>query len=70
MDEIKPTVLCLEETKSSIKALEKNNYATKIAKGYAQYWNFCKIKDGYSGTAIFTKVKPISVKFDFGFKHT
>ena len=70
MNDVNPTVLCLEETKSSLKQLERKAFATKIVPGYAQYWNFCKIKDGYSGTAIFTKVKPVSVKFDFGRKHT
>lgn len=28
--------------------------------GYYQFWNYCS-KKGYSGTAIFTKYKPISV---------
>ena len=30
--------------------------------GYHQYWNYAKRK-GYSGTAVFTKVEPISVKY-------
>lgn len=33
--------------------------------GYYNYWNFCS-KKGYSGTAIFTKYKPLSVSYDFG----
>lgn len=65
----KPTVLCLNETKIDIEKLDKKKLATKIAPGYAQYWNSCKIKKGYSGTAIFTRVKPVSVQFDFGSKH-
>lgn len=32
--------------------------------GYYQYWNYA-IKKGYSGTAVFTKVKPIKVTYDF-----
>lgn len=32
--------------------------------GYYQFWNYCS-KKGYSGTAIFTKYKPISVSYDF-----
>ena len=40
-----------------------------IPKGYEQYWNCCKTKLGYSGTAVFTKVKPIWVQFDFGNTH-
>ena len=44
-------------------------YYSNILPGYAQYWNGCTRKKGYSGTAIFTKVRPISVEFDFGTKH-
>lgn len=32
--------------------------------GYYQFWNYCSRK-GYSGVAIFTKYKPISVCYDF-----
>jgi len=64
-----PSVLCLNETKASIEALDKKSIASRIEPGYAQYWNCCTVKKGYSGTAIFTKVKPLSVRFDFGTKH-
>ena len=38
--------------------------------GYFQYWNSAE-KKGYSGTAIFTKHKPLSVKYDIGIeKHS
>lgn len=30
--------------------------------GYNQYWNYAK-KKGYSGTAVFTKIKPLEVKY-------
>lgn len=33
--------------------------------GYYQYWNYAKRK-GYSGTAIFTKIKPLSVRYGIG----
>ncbi len=33
--------------------------------GYEQYWNYAE-KKGYSGTAIFTKHKPLSVKYGVG----
>lgn len=33
--------------------------------GYYQYWNYAKRK-GYSGTAIFTKIKPLSVSYGIG----
>lgn len=36
-------------------------------KGYHQYWNYAK-KKGYSGTAVFTKYEPISIKYGLGIK--
>lgn len=33
--------------------------------GYYQYWNYA-VKKGYSGTAVFTKEKPLSVKYGVG----
>ena len=33
--------------------------------GYEEYWNSAE-KKGYSGTAIFTKIKPLSVSYDIG----
>ena len=33
--------------------------------GYYQYWNYAERK-GYSGTAVFTKVKPVSVSYGIG----
>ena len=69
MDKNSPTVLCLNETKCDTEKLDKMMYFQRIIPGYAQYWNGCTSKKGYSGTAIFTKVRPISVQFDFGTKH-
>jgi len=48
----KPDILCLQETKAE-------RVDIKIP-GYFQYWNAAQ-KKGYSGTAVFTKIKPISV---------
>jgi len=54
-----PDILCLQE----VKAFEKD---VKIDRGpYHLYWNPAK-KSGYSGTALLTKVKPISVKCGMG----
>ena len=40
-----------------------------IPEEYEQYWNCSTAKKGYSGTAIFTKVKPLWVQNDFDNKH-
>lgn len=47
-------MFCLQETKLQAGQIELN------LEGYEQYWNYAE-KKGYSGTAIFTKIKPISV---------
>jgi len=49
-----PDILCLQETKA-----EKGQAVIDLPE-YEEYWNSV-IKKGYSGTAIFTKEKPISV---------
>ncbi|OGG47766.1 exodeoxyribonuclease III [Candidatus Kaiserbacteria bacterium RIFCSPHIGHO2_01_FULL_51_33] len=56
--EAKPDVLCLQETKA-----EKGQAVIDLPE-YEEYWNSAK-KKGYSGTAIFTKKKPISITLDF-----
>ena len=45
----------------------KENLNSKFSNDYFGYLNFCKPpKMGYSGVAIYSKVKPISVKHDLG----
>ncbi|MCE9548890.1 exodeoxyribonuclease III [Candidatus Nomurabacteria bacterium] len=50
----KPDILCLQETKA-----EQHQSEVDLP-DYLEYWNSA-VKKGYSGTAIFTKKKPISV---------
>lgn len=52
-------VFCLQETKMQ---REQASYALA---GYEQYWNSA-IKKGYSGTAVFTRIKPLQVTYDLG----
>ena len=52
-------VICLQETKA-----EQHQSEVDLP-DYEEYWNSCKGKKGYSGTAIFTKEKPLSVIYDF-----
>lgn len=54
IDKHQPDILCLQETKA------ERGQAIIDLEGYEEYWNSAE-KKGYSGTAIFTKVKPISV---------
>ncbi|HLG91142.1 MAG TPA: exodeoxyribonuclease III [Candidatus Saccharimonadales bacterium] len=50
-----PDILCLQETKAAREQAEID------FEGYEEYWNSAE-KKGYSGTAIFTKIKPLKVE--------
>ena len=52
-------IFCIQETK-----MQEGQIEIKFD-GYYQFWNSA-IKKGYSGTAIFTKQKPIDVKYGIG----
>ena len=56
-----PDVLCLQETKM------QPHQADFDFPGYDVYWNSA-VKKGYSGTAVLTKEKPLSVSYDLGFE--
>lgn len=52
-------VVCLQETKMQAGQLDLE------FDGYESYWNYAD-KKGYSGTAIYTRIKPLSVSNDIG----
>ncbi|MEB3101805.1 exodeoxyribonuclease III [Ferviditalea candida] len=52
-------IFCIQETK-----LQEGQIDLEYD-GYFQYWNYA-VKKGYSGTAVFTKVKPLSVRYGLG----
>lgn len=52
-------VFCLQETK-----LQEGQIDLDLP-GYHQYWNYAE-KKGYSGTAIFTRQEPLSVRYGIG----
>ncbi|MEE1312442.1 MAG: exodeoxyribonuclease III [Lachnospiraceae bacterium] len=54
VDELDADVFCIQETK-----LQEGQIDLELPQ-YYQYWNYAE-KKGYSGTAVFTKEKPISV---------
>ena len=59
MNDAKPDILMLNETKSSISRLEKYGVYEEIPDGYEQHWNCSTVKKGFAGVCIFTKIKPI-----------
>jgi exodeoxyribonuclease-3 len=50
-------IFCIQETK-----LQEGQIFLNIHKEYFLYWNYA-VKKGYSGTAVFTKTKPLSVRY-------
>ena len=61
--EIDADIFSIQETKMQEDQLEEN--ILSIFKEYHTYWNSAE-KKGYSGTAIFTKEKPIKVTYGIG----
>lgn len=57
--ELDADIFCLQETKLQEGQVELN------IEGYFDYWNYAE-KKGYSGTAVFTKIKPITVQLGMG----
>lgn len=58
--EIDADIFCIQETK-----MQEGQADINFAEGYESYFNSA-IKKGYSGTAVFTKIKPISVSYGIG----
>lgn len=54
VDELRPDIICLQETKA-----EQHQSEVDLP-DYTEYWHSAQ-KKGYSGTAIFTKIEPLSV---------
>ena len=58
-NELDADIFCLQETK-----LQPEQISLELP-GYEQYWNSA-VKKGYSGTAVFTRIKPLSVTNGIG----
>ena len=56
-------IFCIQETKMQEDQLDEN--IKGIFKEYNSYWNSAE-KKGYSGTAIFTKKKPMNITYGIG----
>lgn len=57
--ELDADIFCIQESK-----LQEGQISLPLS-GYEQYWNYAE-KKGYSGTAVFTKKKPVSVMYGIG----
>ena len=59
IEELDADIVCLQETK-----MEQGQVTIDLP-DYEEYWNSA-VKKGYSGTAIFTKEKPLNVTYGMG----
>jgi len=62
VDTYKPDILCIQETKAHPEQVD-----LKLLDYPYQYWNSAE-KKGYSGTAIFSKIEPLAIKYGLGIK--
>jgi len=63
IERVQPDILCIQETKADI---DQINPELRTPQGYYSVYNSCKIKKGYSGVAVFSKIKPKKESFGFG----
>lgn len=61
-EEIDADIFCIQETKMQE---GQSDFNFTLEGKYYEYWNSA-VKKGYSGTAIFTKNKPLSIKYGLG----
>lgn len=61
--QVNADIFCIQETKMQEDQIDIE--IESIFKGYHTYWNSA-VRKGYSGTAIFTKQKPIKVTYGIG----
>jgi len=61
--EVDADIICLQETKAHPEQLPEE---ARSPVGYFSYFDHSKIKKGYSGVAIFSKVKPEKIEYGIG----
>ena len=59
ISEESPDIICVQETKARPEDVNLD------LPGYEQFWNSAQ-KKGYSGTAVFTRIKPLAVLYGMG----
>lgn len=59
LEKVKPDIVCLQETKA-----EQHQSEVDLPE-YEEYWHSSSGRKGYAGTAIFSKIEPLSVFLGF-----
>lgn len=63
--DLDPDIFCLQETKAHPEQLPEE---IRNPKGYHSYFDHSKMRKGYSGVAIYSKIKPEKVEYSIGKK--
>jgi exodeoxyribonuclease III len=58
-----PDIVCFQETKCEKEQLDEK---TQNLNGYSSYFSHSKNKKGYSGVAIYSKIKPENIEYGMG----
>lgn len=58
-----PDVYCIQETKANAEQLEDG---VRNPPGYVSYFDHSKGRKGYSGVAVYSKIKPVKVEYGLG----
>jgi exodeoxyribonuclease-3 len=61
--QIDADIVCLQETK--LQAEQRSDEMIEID-GYQSYWSYSTVKKGYSGVAVYTRLKPLKVNHGIG----
>ncbi len=62
-ESVQPDVLCLQEVRAELDQVDPSMAAPD---GYHVVWNACRVKKGYSGTAVYSRQKPQSIELGLG----
>lgn len=62
LSKLEPDVVCFQETKLSDNS-QVSQVTPFLSEQYQNIWNHCTARKGYSGTAILTREKPLSVSY-------
>ena len=65
VNEYKPDILCLQETKANAEQLDQE---VRNLPGYYSYFDHSKERKGYSGVAVYSKIKPKKIEYGMGKK--
>ena len=58
-----PDIYCLQETKAHLDQLEEG---LRNPEGYYSYFDHSKLRKGYSGVAVYSKLEPKKVEYGLG----